>query len=408
MYGDWDGEAGIEELHLPDHLPSQDKDQLLPALKDFETVFSNKPGKMDLAVHSIDTGSHRPIFSRHYPVKKKVKQEIKQEIAEMEDLGVIRPSMSPWASLVVLVRKQDGTIWFCVDYRKLNSITTPDVYPMPRMDTLLDCLGPAKVISTLDLSKGFWQMALDLDAIAKSAFTTPIGLYEFTVLPFGMRNSPASFQRLINNLLQGCKQFAMAYIVDIAIFSQDFKSHLIHLTTVLGKIKQAGLTVKDKKCQWALSEVVYLGHCVGGGEIAPLWGKIEAIKDWPPPQTKKQVRAFLGLVGYYRRFVPGFGATAAPLHELTRKGSPDPVVWKQGCQEAFDILKAALVKHPILKAPLHDKPFYVATDASDVGLGAVLLQEHQETRHPVVYLSWKLIPQERNLSSIEKECLAIV
>ncbi|KYO27311.1 hypothetical protein Y1Q_0021238 [Alligator mississippiensis] len=175
MYGDWDGEAGVEELFLPDHLPSQDKDKLLTALKDFGTVFSNKPGKMDLAVHSIDTGSHRPIQSKPYPLTR-------------------------------------------------------------RMDTLLDHLGPAKVISTLNLSKGFWQMALDPDAIAKSAFTTPVELYEFTVLPFDMRNSPASFQRLINNLLQGCEQFAMAYINDIAIFSQDFESHLIHLTTVLGKI----------------------------------------------------------------------------------------------------------------------------------------------------------------------------
>ncbi|KYO19013.1 hypothetical protein Y1Q_0018964 [Alligator mississippiensis] len=279
---------------------------------------------------------------------------------------------------------------------------------MPRMDTLLDCLGPAKVISTLDLSKGFWQMELDPDAIAKSACTTPIGLYEFTVLPFGLLNSPASFQRLINNLLQGCEQFAMAYIDDIAIFSQDFKSHLTHLITVLGKIKQAGLTVKAKKCQWALSEVAYLVHRVGGGHIAPLWDKMEAIRGWPPPQTKKQVRAFLGLAAYYRRFVPGFGATAALLHKLTKKGSLDPVVWKQGCQEAFDTLKAALVKQPILKAPLHDKPFYVVTDASDVGLGAVLLQEHQETRNPMAYLSWKLIPQERSLSSIEKECLTIV
>ncbi|KYO25206.1 hypothetical protein Y1Q_0001820 [Alligator mississippiensis] len=247
-----------------------------------------------------------------------------QEITEMKGSGVIWPSLSPWASPVVLVQKQDGSIRFSVDYRKLNAITTPDAYPMHRMDTLLDCLGPAKVISILDLSKGFWQMGLDPNAIAKSAFTTSVGLYEFTVLPFSMCNSPASFQRLINNLLQGCEQFAMAYIDDMVIFSQDFESHLIHLTTVLGKIKQAGLTVKAKKCQWALSEVVYLRHCVAGGHIAPLWDKIEAIKDWPPPQTKKQVRAFLGLAGYYRQFVPGFGATAAPLHELTKKGSPDP------------------------------------------------------------------------------------
>ncbi|KYO44042.1 hypothetical protein Y1Q_0023046 [Alligator mississippiensis] len=142
--------------------------------------------------------------------------------------------MSPWASLVVLVWKQYGSIRFCVDYWKLNAITTPDTYLMPRMDTLLDNLGPAKIISTLDLSKGFWQMALDPDAIAKSAFTTPVGLYEFTVLPFDMRNSPASVQRLIKNLLKGCEQFAMAYIDDIAIFSQEFELQLSHLTTVLG------------------------------------------------------------------------------------------------------------------------------------------------------------------------------
>ncbi|KYO48929.1 hypothetical protein Y1Q_0020270 [Alligator mississippiensis] len=167
----------------------------------------------------------------------------------MKGLGVIQPSLSPWASPVVLVWKQDAYMQFCVDSRKLNAITTPDAYPMPRMDTLLDYLGPAKVLSTLDLSKGFPKMALYPDAIAKSAFTTPVGLYEFTVLPFSMRNSPASFQRLINNLLEGYEQFALAYIDDIAIFSQDFESHLFHLTTVLGKITQAGLTVKAKKCQ---------------------------------------------------------------------------------------------------------------------------------------------------------------
>ncbi|KYO29876.1 hypothetical protein Y1Q_0009495 [Alligator mississippiensis] len=224
-------------------------------------------------------GSHCPIQSRPYPINEKVKQEITREITDTKGLGVIQPSTSPWASLVVLVQKQDGSIWFCVDHWKLNAITTPVAYPMPRMDTLLGRLGPAKVISTLDLSKGFWQMALDPDAIAKSAFTTPVGVYEFTVLPSSMRNYPASFQRLINNLLQGCEQFAMAYIDDIAIFSHDFESHLIHLITVLGKIKHAGLTVKAKKCEWALSEVVYLGYHVGRGHIAPLWDKIEAIKD---------------------------------------------------------------------------------------------------------------------------------
>ncbi|KYO49191.1 hypothetical protein Y1Q_0005003 [Alligator mississippiensis] len=256
MYGDWDGETGIEELRLPDHLPSQDKDKLLTVLKDYEIVFSNKPGKTNLAVHTIDTGSCHPIRSRPYTVNVKVMEEIKRELAEMRELGVIRPSTSPWASPMVLIQKQDGTIWFCVDYKKLSAITIPDAYPMLRTDSLLDCLGPANIISTLDLSKGFWQMALDPDAVAKSAFTTPVGLYEFTVLPFGMRNSPTTFQRLINNLLHGCEQFTMAYIDDITIYSQDFELHLTHLATVLGKIQQAGLTLKAKKCQLGLPEVV--------------------------------------------------------------------------------------------------------------------------------------------------------
>ncbi|KYO48727.1 hypothetical protein Y1Q_0004109 [Alligator mississippiensis] len=184
MYGNWDGEAGIKELHQPDHLPSQDKDKLLAALKDFETVFSNKPGKTNLAIHSIDTGSHRPIQSRSYPINEKVRQEITREITEMKGIGVIRPSVSPWASPVVLIRKQDGSIRFCVDYQRLNAITTPDAYPMPTTDSLLDRLGPVKVFSTLNLSKGFWQMALDPDAIAKSAFTTPVGLYVFYSFTF--------------------------------------------------------------------------------------------------------------------------------------------------------------------------------------------------------------------------------
>ncbi|KYO35017.1 hypothetical protein Y1Q_0000931 [Alligator mississippiensis] len=167
---------------------------------------------------------------------------------------------------MVLIQKQDGAIRFCVDYWKLNAITTPDTYPMPRMDSLLNILGQPKFISTLDLSKGFWQMALDLDVIGKSAFAMPLGLYEFTVLFFGTRYSPASFQRLINNLLQGYEQFVLAYIDNIAIFSQDFESRLIYLATTLNKIKQAGLTVKAKKCDLALPEVVYLGHRVDGGQ----------------------------------------------------------------------------------------------------------------------------------------------
>ncbi|CAM5075851.1 unnamed protein product [Natator depressus] len=215
----------------------------------------------------------------------------------MLQMGVISSSGSAWASPVVLVPKPDREIRFCVDYHKLN-VTRPDNYPMPRTDELLEKLGRAQFISTLDLTKGYWQVPLDESAKERSVFTSHLGLYEFNVLPFGLRNAPATFQRLVDGLLAGLGEYAVAYLDDVAIFLDSWADHLEHLQKVLERIREAGLTVKAKKCQIGLNRVTYLGHQVGQGTISPLQGKVDAIQKWPVPKSKKQVQSFLGLVGY--------------------------------------------------------------------------------------------------------------
>ncbi|CAM4620318.1 unnamed protein product [Lepidochelys kempii] len=234
-------------------------------------------------------------------------------------LGVIQPSASPWASLVVLVPKRDGSIQFCVDYWKLNAITVSDAYPMSRPDELLDKLGGARYLTTMDLTKGYWQVPLDADARLKSAFITPLGLCEFLTLPFGLKRALATFQRMVDQLLRGMESFALAYIDCICVFSQTREDHVSQVRQVLDRLQEAGLTVKAEKCKVGMAEVSYLGHQVGSGRLKPEPAKVEVIIDWPAPHTKKQVQAFIELAGYYRRFVPHFSAIATPITSVHRR-----------------------------------------------------------------------------------------
>ncbi|XP_061495907.1 uncharacterized protein LOC133390739 [Rhineura floridana] len=305
--------GGVDQVEWSEEVKEEVKEEILRVLKTYRNLFSNKPGRTSIVIHSIDTGDHAPIRSVPYRVNGKVLNEIKKEVEDMLELGVIRESISPWASSIVLVPKKDGTTRFCIDYRLINKITVPDAYPMPRVDAVLELLGAATIISTLDLCKGFWQMELDEQSRAKTAFSTPDGLYEFVTLPMGLRNSPSSFQRLIDTVLRGMSDFAVAYIDDVAIFSKSVPEHVQHLTTVLEALRKAGLTIKAKKCQFGLKEVIYLGHKVGSGKITPLWSKVEAIQVWPIPLTNKQVRAFLGVAGFYRKFVRNFGEIATVM-----------------------------------------------------------------------------------------------
>ncbi|XP_075764387.1 uncharacterized protein LOC142819706 [Pelodiscus sinensis] len=402
-------DSSLESISLSDQLTPAQQAEIREVLRSHQQLFSNKPGLTNLAVHRVQTGTHPPVHCSPFRVTGKTAQDLEREVQDMLALGVIQPSSSPWASPVVLVPKKDGSIRFCVDYRKLNAITVSDAYPMPRPDELLDKLGGARYLTTLDLTKGYWQVPLDQEARLKSAFITPLGLYEFLVLPFGLKGAPATFQRLVDQLLRGMENCALAYIDDICVFSQSWEDHVAQVSQVLDRLREAGLTVKAGKCKVGMAEVSYLGHKVGSGCLKPEPAKVEAIRDWPVPQTKKQVQAFIGMAGYYRRFVPNFSSIAAPITELCRKGRPDRVVWTEQCQRALCALKGALAKAPVLVNPDFDKPFIVFTDASDTGLGAVLMQADEKgERHPIVYLSRKLLPRERSYATVERECLAMV
>ena len=279
---------------------------------------------------------------------------------------------------------------------------------MPRVDDLIDRVSLAPYITTLDLTKGYWQVPVAVGDREKTAFTTPLGLFQFTRMPFGLKGAPATFQRMVDKILNGLGKFASAYIDDVIVFSKTWNEHLKHLEIVLSKIQEAGLTIKKKKCQFGMSECGYLGHVIGSGRIYPESVKIEAVRSFEQPTTKTRVRAFLGLTGYYRKFISDYAAIAAPLTDLTRKSEPNQVVWTPECATAFDRLKNSLCSSPVLKSPEWNKTFVLQTDASGRGVGAVLSQNGEDGGDkPVAYFSRKLLPREERYSTIEKECLAI-
>uniref|UniRef100_A0A8C5LU94 Gypsy retrotransposon integrase-like protein 1 n=1 Tax=Leptobrachium leishanense TaxID=445787 RepID=A0A8C5LU94_9ANUR len=241
--------SGVDQVQLGEALGSEKQAQVRQLLQGYSEVFSALPGYTDQAVHPVDTPGQRPLRQPAYRLPEAVRETMRTEIREMLELGVIEPSASPWASPVVLVPKKDGTTRFCVDYRRVNDCTTTDAYPMPRVDELLDQIARGHFLTTVDLCKGYWQIPLAEEATPKSAFITPFGLYQFRVMPFGMKNAPATFQRLIDRLLDGLQGFACAYLDDIAIYSQSWEEHLVHVGTVLGRIRDANLTLKPEKCK---------------------------------------------------------------------------------------------------------------------------------------------------------------
>ncbi|KAJ1206276.1 hypothetical protein NDU88_001685 [Pleurodeles waltl] len=410
--GEKDG--SVEGVILSPSLTEEQQRDCRHVLGQFASLFSLIPGVTHLCTHDVDTGDSTPVKHKVYRVTDRVRACIKEEVSKMLTLGVIEHSSSPWASPVVLVPKAAAPgatpeLRFCVDYRGLNAVSKTDAHPIPRADELIDRLGAAKYLSTFDLTSGYWQIALTEGAKERSAFSTPDGHFHFNVMPFGMKNAPATFQRLVNQVLAGLDEFSAAYLDDIAVFSSTWEEHLQHLWRVLEALQKAGLTIKASKCQIGQGSVVYLGHQVGSGQVAPLQPKIDTILAWEPPKTQTEVRAFLGLTGYYRRFVKGYGTIVTPLTELTSKKQPKKVIWTEACQNAFDALKAAMCTAPVLQAPDYSKEFVVQTDASEHGIGAVLSQLNEEgLDQPVAFISRRLLPRERRWSAIEREAFAVV
>ena len=264
--------------------------------------------------HRIKTReTTQPIRQLPYRIPFAYRAAVDEELKNMLEEGVIEPSTSEWAAPMVIVKKRDGTLHICVDYRKLNGETEIDAYPMPRIDDILDQVGQATYFTTLDLAHGYWQVPVKEEDRPKTAFTTPGGLYQFKVMPFGLSGAPASFQRLMDHVTRDIHSFALAYLDDLVIFSLTWKDHLDHISTVLRRLAEAGLVVKPSKCLFAATECVYLGHTIGGGKVHPVKDKLESIKQFPVPKEKREVRAFLGLAGYYRRLIKNFAETAVPL-----------------------------------------------------------------------------------------------
>lgn len=391
---------------------SEQKDHLLALLVEFGDVIATDDqdvGNTTLTSHCIDVQDAAPIrqAARRLPIHKR--SEVKKHLDQMLAADVIEPSSSPWSSPIVLVKKADGSTRFCVDYRALNSVTRKDAYPLPRIDETLDSLGQAKYFSTLDLQSGYWQVEVDEHSRDKTAFATPFGLYQFRRMPFGLTNAPATFQRLMEAALHGLSPLiCLVYLDDIIVFSSTFEEHLSRLRTVFTRLRQAGLKLKPRKCKLLCSLVRFLGHVVSDQGVATDPEKIRVVAEWPRPTDVAGVRSFLGLAGYYRRFVKDFASVARPLNRLLEKSQQ--FCWGSGEEVAFEHLKHALTTAPVLSFPNLQQPFIVDTDASDYGLGAVLSQVDPESglERVVCFASRTLNRAERRYATTRKEMLAVV
>ena len=393
-----------------DGLDEDQSRRLKALLYDFENAFSTDAmdvGRTPLVEHDIDTEEARPIRCRPRRLPRARQMAADREMEEMLRAGVIEPSDSPWASAVVLVKKKSGDWRFCVDYRPLNRVTRKDSYPLPRVDETLDLASGSSWFSSLDLRSGYWQVPLSADARAKTAFSTGRGLFQFTVLPFGLCNAPATFARLMDRVLADIpREQCLAYLDDVLAHGDSFDSALQALRGVLERIVSAGLTLHPDKCRFMRRKVEFLGHQVGGDGVSTLAEKVRAVAEWPVPSDRSQVRGFLGLTSYYRRFVTAYSEMAEPLHRLLDKGQQ--FAWSEQCQLAFDALKRALCDAPVLAPVDFTKAFILDTDASNVGVGAVLSQVGANGERAVAYFSAALSKQERRYCVTRRELLALV
>ena len=372
-------------------------------------VDTSKPGKMLNVKHSIDTGNGLPICQAPYREPPRHNEFIGETVQKLDKLGLIKPSNSSWASPIVLAKKKDGTLRFCVDYRKLNSVTKRDVYPLPRIEDMFDSIRGSKYFSTVDANSGFWQIAMNPDDISKTAFTTSrYGLWEWTVMPFGLTNAPATFQRNMDSILAGLKWWiCLVYIDDVLVYSTSFDLHLVDLELMLSAIQQFHVTLRLDKCKFFMTEIGFLGHIISKDGIKVDPSKIKAIVELPIPFDVSSVRSFIGMCSYYRRFIKDMATIAAPLHKLMGKNSV--FEWTFDCQESFNKLKGILVSSDVMSFPDFSKRFLLTCDASNHGIGAALSQKDDKGEERVIaYASRSLQSNEKSYSVTEKEALGVI
>ncbi|XP_074271624.1 uncharacterized protein LOC141595557 [Silene latifolia] len=377
--------------------------QLLQGYKDIFEEPTTLPPQRGVYDHRIPLMTDaQPVNIRPYRYPLKQRDTIERLVQEMMDQGIIQPSCSPFASPVVLVGKKDGTWRLCVDYRELNKRTVKDKFPIPVVDELIDELAGSRVFTKLDLRAGYHQLRVYEGDVFKTAFKTHVGHYEFLVMPFGLTNAPASFQNWMNNIFKPLlRKCVLVFFDDILVYSSSLMEHWQHLNAVFELMRQNKLYAKSTKCAFAINKVEYLGHFISGVGVETDQAKVVAVAQWPEPKNVKELRSFLGLAGYYRKFVKGYAVISQPLTQLLRKGE---FKWDNSAFRAFQALKTALTSAPVLALPDFNKLFVVETDASNNGIGAVLMQEG----HPLAFISKTLSPKWQKLSVYEKELLAIV
>ena len=383
--------------------------ELVDEFKDVfpDTLPKGRPPKRDI-VHEIRTEEGaKPPSRPPYRLSPSEQDEMEEQVKDLLAQGFIRPSASPYGAPILFVPKKDGRWRMCIDYRALNKQTVKDQFPLPRIDSLLERLGQAKVFTKLDLASGYHQIAMEESSIQKTAFRTNRGQFEFLVMPFGLCNAPASFQRLMNKVFaEHIGDFIAVYLDDILIFSRSIDEHWQHIRWALEKLREAKLFGRLHKCEFLKEQVDYLGFEVSPGGIRASPGKVKAVIEWPRPKSVHDVRSFLGLASYYRRFVRGFSEIARPLTELTRAGAEWK--WSTSQHTAFNRLKLALTTAPVLMLPDFEKQFVVTTDASDAAVGAILEQDFGNGLQPIAFASRKLNNAEMRYSAYERELLGIV
>eukprot|EP00745_Piridium_sociabile_P043738 TRINITY_DN8997_c0_g2_i9.p1 TRINITY_DN8997_c0_g2~~TRINITY_DN8997_c0_g2_i9.p1 ORF type:complete len:902 (-),score=147.63 TRINITY_DN8997_c0_g2_i9:1001-3472(-) len=403
-------EEGIDSIKVDQHLSQAESTALCAVFEEFSDILTPKPGAFTGDVFlEIPLTTDVPVRRKPYNIPFSAKEVVEREIQTMLDLQVIEPSKSPYSAPVVLVQKKDGTCRFCIDYRNLNKVTNFDAEPIPDVEEIFTRLANAKFFTKIDLAKGYWQIMVKPEDRPKTAFSTHVGLFQFVRMPFGLVTAPAVFARMMRMLnLQDFS--AESFFDDILVHSLTWNTHLSDVRGVLARLRSFNLTARPSKIQAGFRTLEFLGHIVGDGSLRPEDGKVKKILRISTPTTRKQVRSILGLMSFYRRYIPGFATLSAPLTDLTKDNgrTSRSIAWTPGCATALQQIQEVLSEKPVLLLPRLDTQFVLRTDASSVGLGAVLLQEYEDVLHPVIFASRKLLQREKNYSTIERECLAIV
>lgn len=398
-----------------EHLNNEEKQSIIELVTEYNNLFflpGDKLGCTQLVSHTIPTTDDIPIHTKQYRYPQAHKAEINNQVTKLLEQNIIKHSSSPYNSPVWIVPKKDDARgikkWrMVIDFRKLNEKTVGDAYPLPNITDILDQLGSAKYFSTFDLASGFHQIPMHPDHSSKTAFSTPHGHFEFNQMPFGLKNAPSTFQRLMDQALSGLQgNEAFVYLDDIVIYAESLEDHSMKFRKLMDRLRKAGLTLQPDKCEFLRKEVAYLGHIITQNGVKPNPDKIAAVRNYPIPKNPKQIKQFLGLIGYYRRFIPNMSKVAKPINNLLKKNTP--FVWTSEHQRAFENLRDCLCNEPILRYPDFKKPFIVTTDASNQALGAILSQGEIGKDLPIAYASRALNQAETNYSTIDKELLAIV